>query len=160
MNIVIVVYSHTGNTRLVAGKLKDALAAGGHRVTMGEVTLAEARVQGLRVVKLAPLPTLSGYDALVLGAPVEAFTLSPVMVKALEGAPSLERARVACLVTQGLAYRWLGGNGALRRMRRLCEAKGATVLGGEIVSWAGGGLDGRIARAVETLVQLIASQKA
>jgi hypothetical protein len=39
-------------------------------------------------------------------------------------------------------------------MRRLCEAKGATVLGSDVVNWMGAGLDVRIARAVERLAKL------
>jgi hypothetical protein len=155
MNLGIVVYSQTGNTRSVALKLQEALSAAGHRVRVDEVKLAEERRQGARAFSLGSPPSVDGLDALVLGAPVEAFSLSPVMAAYLRGVPSLERARVACLVTQGLPYRWLGGIRALRQMRKLCEAKGATVLGGDVVTWMGAGLDGRIARAVGRLGDLL-----
>ncbi len=154
MNIGIVVYSQTGNTRLVATKLKEAVSAAGHRAALEEVKLAGERKQGAKVFELGPLPNLDAYDALVLGASVEAMSLSPVMVKYLEAVPTLERKNVACLVTQGLPYRWLGGNHAVRTMTRLCEAKGAKVLGGHVVNWMGGGLDAKIARAVEHLSKL------
>jgi hypothetical protein len=158
MNVGIIVYSCTGNTRSVALKLKEALLAAGHQTTLDEVRLAEERKQGSRSFALGPLPKIDGFDVLVFGAPVEAFSLSPVMSGFLGKVPSLDRRRVACLVTQGFPYSWLGGNRALRQMRKLCEAKGATVVGGEVVNWMGSGLDGRIARAVENLSVLVESR--
>ena len=154
MNIGIVVYSQTGNTRLVATKLKEALSAAGHRAVLEEVKLAGERKQGSKIFELGPLPNLDAYDALVLGTSVEAMSLSPIMVKYLEAVPTLERKSVACLLTQGLPYRWLGGNRAVRTMTRLCEAKGAKILGSCVVNWMGAGLDARIARGVEHLSTL------
>lgn len=155
MNIGIVVYSQTGNTRSVAARLQEALSAAGHRVVLEEVKLVGDRVQGTRIFQLAPMPTLTGYDALVFGAPVEAFSLSPVMAAALAAVPTLEKKNVACLVTQAFPYSWLGGNRAARQMRRLCEAKGATVLGSDVVNWMGAGLEDRIAGGVEHLSKLL-----
>lgn len=155
MNIGIVVYSQTGNTRTVAHKLKDALAAAGHAVAYEDVQLARERKPGSREVSLGEPPQVRGRDLWVFGAAVEAFSLSPVLVKCLEGIGSLEGKKVVCLATQGLRFRWLGGNRALRQIRALCEAKGATVIGGEVVGWMGAGLEARIARAVERLVATI-----
>ncbi len=101
--------------------------------------------------ELGPLPRVDAYDALVLGSPVEALSLSPVMAKFLEAIPSLERKSVACLITQAFPYPWMGGNRAVRQMRKQCEAKGATVAGSAVVNWMGAGLDERIAAAVERL---------
>lgn len=157
MSLGIVVYSETGNTRLVAGKLEVAAAAAGHRVHVDEIRLAERRTQGSRAFALAVSPSVEGFDFVVFGAPVEAFSLSPVMVEYLRGTPSLAGKRVACLVTQGFPYRWLGGNRAVKQMRRLCEAKGAAVIGGEVVNWMGAGREDRIARAVERLSKLLQS---
>jgi flavodoxin len=154
MNIGVVVYSQTGNTRSVAVKLQEVLSAAGHRAALEEVRLAGERKQGAKVFELGPLPWMDGYDALVFGSSVEAFSLSPVMAAYLEAVPTLEKKRVACLITQAFPYPWLGGNRAARQMRRLCEAKGATVLGSDVVNWMGAGLDVRIARAVERLAKL------
>jgi NAD(P)H dehydrogenase (quinone) len=154
MKIGIVVYSQTGNTRSVATKLKDALSQSGHQVTLDDVKLAGERKGGERAFTLGPLPDLSRCDAVVFGAAVEAFSLSPVMAAYLKAAPSLEKRNVACLVTQGFPRRWMGGSRALRQMRTLCEAKGGKVLGGEAVNWMGAGLDQRISRAVERLSKL------
>jgi flavodoxin len=154
MNIGVIVYSQTGNTRSVAAKLQEALSAAGHRAALEEVKLAGERKQGTKDFELAPLPSLAGYDVLVFGSPVEAFSLSPVTAKFLEAMPALANKSVACFVTQAFPYRWLGGNRAVRQMRKLCQAKGGTVLGSAVVNWMGAGLDARIARAVEQLSKL------
>ncbi len=151
MNIGIVVYSQTGNTRSVAAKLEQALAAQGHRVALQDVKLAAERKQGAKTFEFGPLPRVDEFDALVFGSPVEAFSLSPVMAKFLEALPSLEKKKVACLVTQGFPYPWLGGNRAVRQMQRQCQARGGTVVGSAVVGWMGAGLDERIVRAVERL---------
>ncbi len=154
MRIGIVVYSQTGNTRSVAAKLNEALSKAGQQVSLDEVKLAGERKGGDRTFTLGPLPELSRYDAVVLGAAVEAFSLSPVMATYLETIPTLEKKDIACLVTQGFPYGWMGGNRAVRQMRRLCEAKGGKVLGGEVVNWMGAGLEEWTARAVEKLAEL------
>lgn len=157
MNVGIVVYSQTGNTRRAATKLGEALASAGHTVTLEDIKLTQERAQGSRSFTLGPAPRLAGHEVLVFGAAVEAFSLSPVLSSFLGGIAPLDGKRVVCLVTQAFPYRWLGGERALRQMRTLCEAKGAKVLGGEVVNWMGAGLDDRIARAVERLEALVRS---
>ena len=43
---------------------------------------------------------------------------------------------VACLTTQAFPYAWMGGNRAIRQMKALVEANGATVRGSGIVNWS------------------------
>jgi len=136
MNIGIIVYSQTGNTLSVAEKLEERLAAAGHSVALEQVTVAGGRKSGDRDFKLEALPDVKPYDALVFGAAVEAFSLSPVMTSYLKQVGSLQGKKVACLVTQAFPYPWMGGNRAIRQMRKLCEAEGATVLGSGVVNWA------------------------
>jgi len=136
MNIGIIVYSQTGNTLSVAKKLEERLSAAGHSVNLEQVTVAGGRKQGDRDFQLEALPDAGRYNALVFGAAVEAFSLSPVMTRYLKQVGSLQGKKVACLVTQFFPYPWMGGNRAIRQMRKLCEAKGATVLGSGVVNWA------------------------
>ncbi|MEI6171231.1 MAG: flavodoxin [bacterium] len=155
MKIGIVVYSQTGNTLLVAAKLKEKLAAAGHSVVLDQVKLAGECKQGPRECQLGPLPDVTPYDVLVFGAAVEAFSLSPVMAKCLAQIGSLQKKSVVCLITQGLPFAWLGGSRAARQMRKLCEAKGAAVRGAAVVNWMGKGLDRRIAEGVDRLSKLV-----
>ncbi|MDD4903273.1 MAG: flavodoxin [Candidatus Bipolaricaulis sp.] len=155
MRVGILVYSQTGNTLSVAAKLQDRLRAAGHSVALERITLAGERKQGRRAVELSPLPDVSSHELLVIGSPVEAFSLSPVAVKALEQVGSLRQKSVLCLVTQGFPFPWLGGNRAIRQMTALCEAKGAVVRGGAVVNWVAKTLDRRIADAVDKLAGLV-----
>ncbi len=154
MKIGIVVYSWSGNTRSVAERLKDKLVESGHTVELEQVSVVGERERGARQFTLETLPDVSPYDAVVFGAAVEAFSLSPVLTEYLKKAGSLQGKRVACLVTQQFPYAWLGGNRAIRQMRKLCQAKGATVIGSAIAHWAASRRERTIAEAVDKLAGL------
>ena len=151
MNIGIIVYSQTGNTLSVAEKLKEKLTAGGHTASLEKVTVAGGRKPGDRSFQLETLPDAGPYDALVFGSAVEAFSLSPVLTAYLKQIGSLQGKKVACLVTQFFPYPWMGGNRAIRRMRKLCESKGAAVCGSGVVNWAKFRRDKTTAKVVDRL---------
>jgi len=151
MNIGIVVYSWSGNTLSVAEKLKDRLGEAGHSVTLEQVSVVGERKQGARDFRLESKPDLTAYDAVVFGAAVEAFSLSPVMTAYLKSIDSLSGKTIGCLVTQQFPYPWMGGNRAIGQMRRLCQAKGANVAAAGVVNWASSRRDGTTARAVDRL---------
>jgi NAD(P)H dehydrogenase (quinone) len=136
MNIGIIVYSWSGNTLSVAKKLEERLAAAGHLAKLEQVTVVGERKQGAREFQLETLPDVGTYDALVFGSAVEAFSLSPVLTKYLKQVGSLQGKKVACLVSQQFPYPWMGGNRAIRQMSRLCQSKGATIVGAAVVNWA------------------------
>jgi len=151
MNIGIIVYSQTGNTLSVAEKVKEKLTVAGHTASLEKVTVAGGRKQGDRDFRLETQPDAGPYDALVFGSAVEAFSLSPVLTAYLKQIGSLQGKKVACLVTQFFPYPWMGGNRAIRQMRKLCQSKGATVSGSGVVNWAKFRRDQTIARAVDRL---------
>jgi len=156
MKTGIIVYSQTGNTLSVAEKLKEKLAAAGHSAEIEQVTVAGGRKSGDRAFQLETRPDVAQYDALVFGSAVEAFSLSPVLKSYLAGVDSLQGKQVACLVTQSFPYPWMGGNRAIRQMRRICGSKGATVRGSAIVNWAKSRREKTTARAIERLTQAVA----
>ncbi len=155
MKIGIIVYSQTGNTLSVVEKLKEKLAAQGHTAVLEQVTVAGGRKSGDRAFQLKTRPDAGQYDTLVFGSAVEAFSLSPVMRGYLAGVDSLQGKQVACLVTQFFPYPWMGGNRAIRQMRRLCKSKGATVCGAGVVNWARFRRAKTTARAIDRLTQAI-----
>lgn len=155
MNIGIVVYSWTGNTLSVAEKLKERLATAGHTVNLEQVTVVGERKRGAREFELATKPDVGPYEEVVFGSAVEAFSLSPVLTAYLEGAGSLEGKKVACLVTQQFPYPWMGGNRAIRQMKKLCKAKGGTIVGAAIVNWAKSRREKTTAEAVDRLAGLL-----
>lgn len=135
MNIGIIVYSQTGNTLSVAQKLHEKLAAAGHSVTLEQIEVIGEASPG-QAVQFKTVPDAAPYEALVIGGPVHAFSLNQATSQYLKQCAPLEGKAVACLVTQHFPYPWMGGNRAIRQMRKLCEAKGATVRGTGVVNWS------------------------
>lgn len=150
MKIGIIVHSQSGNTLSVAEKLQEKLTEAGHSATIERLqTIGEAgRAQTLNV---AALPSIEQYDALVFGAPVQAFSLSSVMNSYMGHVNAIRGKRVALLITQHFPYAWMGGNRALGQLRKVCESRGATVCGSGIVNWARSGREQQIGTVVETL---------
>lgn len=156
MNIGLIVHSQTGNTLSVAEKLTEKLEAAGHIVALEHVEPEGEVAPGAKEVNLKSAPDPTAYDAVLFGAPVHAFSLSPVMQAYLRGLPSLEGKRVACLVTQFFPFAWMGGSRSLRQMRKGCESKGGKVCGSGVVNWSRG-RDRRIAAVVERLARCLPS---
>ena len=151
MNIGMIVYSQTGNTHSVAVKLEEKLSAAGHSVNLERLQVVGGYEQGAKDIQFETLPDLGRYDALVFGSPVQAFSLAPVMASYLKQVGSLQNKRVAFLVTQAFPYPWLGGNRAVRHMKRACVSKGATVCGSGIVNWMKSRRDQQIVEVVDRL---------
>jgi len=155
MNVGIVVYSWSGHTLEVAEKVRDKLSGAGHSVTLERIAVVGERKQGAREFRLEPLPDIAAYDAVIFGAAVEAFSLSPVMTKALKQMGSLAGKKIACLVTQQFPFPWMGGNRAIGQMKKLCRAKGGAIAGAAVVNWAKSRRAGTTAAAVERLTRLL-----
>lgn len=135
MKIGIILYSQTGNTRSVALKLKEKLTGFGHKAAIEEIK-ASGTGHGPSAVHLTSIPDASLFDALVLAAPVQAFTLTMVMKSYCNHLPSLNGTKVAFLLTQFFPFRWMGGTRALRVLKGHAERLGAVALGGEVVNWS------------------------
>jgi len=151
MNIGIIVHSETGNTHSVAMKLKEKLAAAGHAVSIERLKVVGEFKAGVKDLPLETVPDAGQYDALVFGAPVQGFSLSAVMTGYLERIASLQDKRVACLVTEAFPYPWMGGNRAIRQMRKICESKGAAVCGAGIVNWMNARREQQIVQVTDRL---------
>ena len=135
MNIGIIVHSKTGNTYSVAQKFREELMESGHTVTVEKV-IAESEDQAdAQKIKLTAIPKIDAYNVLIFGAPVRGFSLSPIMEAYLTQVSSLKGKKVCCFMTQFLPFTWMGGDRALKRMKELCEAKGATICGSSIINW-------------------------
>ncbi len=154
MNIGIIVYSQTGNTNSVALKLKEKLATAGHSVNIERLLLAGDMQPGAKDLQFKMRPEVGTYDALVLGAPVEAFSLSQVMKSYLTQVASLKGKKVACFVTKGLPFYWTGGSRAIGQMKKICGSKEATICGTGIVVWMGKDREKKIDEVVEKLSRL------
>jgi NAD(P)H dehydrogenase (quinone) len=150
MKIGIIVHSQTGNTLSVAQKLQEKLKAAGHSANIEKLTSVNGQ-QNVKDIKLEKLPDLSAYDALVLAAPVQGFSASPVMKAYLPQLPALNGKKVAVFVTKGLYFKWTGGNRAISQIKSAVESKGGKVVETGIIVWMGAGKEKAIPELVEKL---------
>lgn len=155
MKIGIIVHSITGNTLSVSEQIQQRLREAGHTVSIARIRpTGKEPVQNEAAVRLEQIPDLSGYDALVFGAPVQAFSLDPVMSAYLKQAPDLGGRKTVCFLTQQLPFRFFAGNRSIRKLQALCEARhGAVCLTG-IVNWS----HKERSRMIEDLVQGVVRQ--
>ena len=135
MNIGIFVNSKTGNTLFVAKKLKDRLAAMGHKADIEKVVAGHDSEMDPGKIVLSNPPSIKGYDMLVFAAPVNGARLAFGMQAYLQSLPSLEGKLLAGFVTEAFPFPWMGGNQAIRGMEKLVQAKGGTLSAAGVVNW-------------------------
>ncbi len=155
MNIGIIVHSQTGHTYSVAQNLKKRLAAAGHSANLERVISVGTVRPGAKDVQFETRPDADSYDALVFGAPVHGFSLSPVMTSYLNQIVSLKSKKVACYVTQFFPFPWMGGNRAIGQMKKICKSKGAEILGSAVVNWSSLRRNRQIIESVDRLNGLL-----
>lgn len=137
MKIGIIVHSQTGHTLLVGERLREKLQGDGHEVRLMRMqNLENEEAKSPTDVQLDSLPETKGYDALIFGAWVQAFTLCPGFAKYVKQIPDIDSQNVSCFLTQQFRYKWMGGNRAMARMKTLLEAKGAVVNSTSIINWS------------------------
>ncbi len=154
MKIGIIVYSKTGNTRSVAGKLKDALSDAGNEVVLDEVTTAGEPGSTPDKTELKNVPETKDYEAVIIAAPVWAFSLASVMKLYLNKVQTLEGKKVGVFVTQSFKKPWLGGNRAIKWMKRSCEAKNGDVCKTGVINWTNTQREAQIDALVKDFSQL------
>ncbi|MFP4200375.1 MAG: flavodoxin family protein [Bacillota bacterium] len=157
MTVGIVVYSHTGNTLAVAEGLRDRLHQMGYDANLMRVKTPEDYRPGKGSVSEVELPDISGCETLVFASPVHAFSLAQVMGHCIREIDIPQGAKAAGLVTQHLPYAWLGGNRALRGIKKMCSSRGCDYLGGAIVSWSRRDRETKIREAIDQLARTLTS---
>ena len=135
MKIGIIVHSQTEHTYSVAQKLREKLISVGHEANVERVIPVGDVAPGAKDIKFENQPDSQVYDALIFGAPVHAFSLSPAMKAYLEQLPSLQNKIIACYVTKGAPFKWTGGTRAIGQMKKICNAHGGKVSETGIIVW-------------------------
>lgn len=138
MKIGLLVHSLTGNTLSVAEQLRDTLLKAGHTVDLRRLEPVGGENKNeidINRIMFQPAPEISGYDYVILGAPVRGFSISPVLAAYLNKVSSLKGQKIDLFVTQAFPFSWMGGNNAIRQMKRACESKGAVVGNTAVVNW-------------------------
>jgi hypothetical protein len=154
MNIGIIVFSRTGNTLSVAEKVREAAVKQGHTAAIERVHAEHEEPGNKFPLRLTTLPDPKAYDALIFGAAVEGFSLSPALNAYLTQLPALGGRRVGCFVTQHLRKPWMGGNRAIRQMRALLKAKGLDAQTTGIVNWTSPAREAQIALVAASLAKI------
>ena len=134
MNVGIIVYSRTGNTLSIAQSLKSAFEAKGHSAQLERISV-EGEIVPNKPVTLKTAPDAAKYDAVILAAPVMAFSLNPVMKAYLQQMGGLSDKKAGCFVTKQLPGNWTGGSRAIKAISAALKEKGASVLGTAIIHW-------------------------
>ena len=88
MSIGIFVNSKTGNTLSVAEKLRDRLAAMGHKVVVKKVVASTDNQMNPEKFVFTNPPSTQGYGMLVFASPVNGTRLAPGMPACLQSLPS------------------------------------------------------------------------
>lgn len=135
MKIGMIIYSQTGNTESVANKLRDRLIKKGPKVSVEKIIVNRDMKNPNKPIEFIKTPKLEGYDTIIFGSPVEAFSLCPVMLKYLENIEPLDNKNIFCYVTQYFPYPWMGGNHAIKQMKELCLKKGGNISDTGVINW-------------------------
>jgi flavodoxin len=135
MKIGIIIHSLTGNTLSVAEKLQAALTAQGHTVELKRVTAVNETPNSRNSIALENAPSITAYDAVIFGAPVRGYSLSPVMNLYLKQLQALTGKKVAGFVTEHFPKPWMGGNHSIKQMVRLIAQKGGKIMDTGVVNW-------------------------
>ena len=130
MKIGIIFYSQTGNTRMVAERVKNALIAEGHEVVIDAIevqkTINEERAVSATAT-LTHIPNTDAYEGIIFAAPVQGFSLARIVPSYFEHVGSLENKKIAHYVLHHLPM-FFGGKSAIRKLDRLIRSKGGVSL--------------------------------
>ncbi|NLI53098.1 MAG: flavodoxin family protein [Clostridiales bacterium] len=159
MNVGIIVYSKTGNTLSVAERLRESLEQEGCSVQVERFSAETEGPQSNKVVRLTANPDPSGYDLLIFGAPVQAFSLDPAMKLYLSGLAKQKQRPTLCFVTQHFPKPWMGGKQATRQMMQLLSDKGLTAKSLGVANWTSKQREALIATITETCRQAVALEQ-
>ncbi len=133
MKIGIVVHSQSGTTANVARKLNDAFTEKGHDVDLKLLRTSGKVAPRSKSFELRSPPAIEHCDLVILGAPVWAFTASPVIMKYIAQLGCLSGKKVFCFVTKGLPFAWTGGSRALKSMEEGLAVSDAGLLPGVMI---------------------------
>jgi len=133
MKIGIIVHSKTGHTLSVAQKLHEDLISKGHEVELIKLEIGKNESGKEEFVSQ---PEISGYEGIIFGSHVEAFSLPVIMKNYLNGITGLSGKNVGIILTQQFKYKWMGGNHTANQMEKILRDKNARVMGAFIINWS------------------------
>lgn len=136
MSIGILIYSLTGNTMEVAQKIQQKLTDKGKTAVIERIEISKENSNSPAPIILSKIPDLSKYDKLIIGSPINGFSLSMPMKTYLDKHANLKDKEINCFVTQHFRQPYLGGNRGIRQITDLCMKKGGRLRHSGIVHWS------------------------
>jgi flavodoxin len=128
MNVAIVIYSKTGATFNIARKIASLLSDAKINCDIIRLDSKDDLRPRLKNVSISTKVDLSGYDTVIFGTPVWAFTAAPVVPAFLNSKPDLKGKKILNFITMGLPFRFMGGNNAQSILDARASACGASVI--------------------------------
>ncbi|MDP3448867.1 MAG: flavodoxin domain-containing protein [Eubacteriales bacterium] len=144
MNIGIIVYSKTGNTLQVAERIKVALELQGNTVSVKRFQAETSGETSNTPLQLTASPDPNVYDAVIFGAPVQAFSLDPAMAMYLRQIGTIRSMPAMCFITQHFKKPWMGGNRAMKQLLMLLKSRSVTAVPMGVVNWSSEQRDAQI----------------
>jgi multimeric flavodoxin WrbA len=132
----------------------EALLKTGNEVRLKRITAGNDASNSRRPPVLTSIPDISGYDAVILGAPVQGGRLSPVMQTYLDMLPSVRGKKVACFVTQHFTTKLMGSTRAVKQITQAVEQKGSSILSSGIVQWSSKNREEQILQVIDQLCRI------
>jgi len=136
MKIGIILYSYSGNTLSVGERLKVALTNKGNEVSLERITAINDKPNSGKPIQLSEIPDASQYDEIIFAAPVQGFSLNPIMKIYLSKLSDLQGKKISCFVTEHFPKPWMGGNHAIKQIKRLIRDKKGIVTDCSVINWS------------------------
>jgi len=155
MKVGIIVYSKTGNTLQVADRISASLVEAGLQAEVQRFSAETENAQSNTPVRLTAQPDPNGYDAVIFGAPVQAFSLDPAMAMYLKQIGALRNVPTICFVTQHFKRAWMGGNRAMKQLLMQLQEKGVAATAMGVVNWSGDQREAQIDRIATQCVKAL-----
>lgn len=150
MDIGILVYSYTGNTLSVAERIKEKIQSNGDKAEIHQITCTNGDPNGKNPMTLKDVPDVSKYDKLIIGAPINAFSVCKALKLYFKNT-RINGCQVNCFVTQHFKYSIFGGNRGIKQISNLASKQGATIIKTAIIHWSSKDREQQIVESAELL---------
>jgi len=145
MNIGIIYYSETGNTANVAKQLATAFRTQGHPITTKEITVYDVKMNR----SLKDKPATDGYDLIIIGSPVQGFSLPIPVQDYLSQLHLSNQQKIGLFTTQFFPFDWMGGKQTHAQFGTLLQSQNPNVIGQALIHWKSRKRDIQIANAIQ-----------
>ena len=150
MKIGIIFYSKTGHTNQACESIAERFRKNGHIVELSEVTVVDVKTNKT----LKDIPSMEGYDVLLLGTPVQGFSLPLPMVDYLKQSKMTKNQKLGVVITQYFKVSWLGANHTMKQLLSGCAYANPDLYGYSVIHWSSKRRVEQLSKATDKLTNL------